>query len=178
MVNFNFEREKAIAALTYICNQLGGEWDKYSLLKILYFSEKVHLAKYGRPITGDRIVAYKYGPVPHCSYQIINDRTEVYFSQEEGNIIKALRPLELDYLSETDKECLDISISENKTLDFGRLKDKSHDAAYNKAYEQGEHTEISYLDIAECGGANPDMLEYIKYTSEISNSILHDSSHR
>lgn len=68
MIDFPFNREKAINAMLHICNSLGGTWDKYSLLKILYFAEQKHLAKYGRPITGDNIVAMEYGPVPSISY--------------------------------------------------------------------------------------------------------------
>ncbi len=64
MIDFPFNREKSICSMLYICNMLGGEWDKYSLLKILYFAEQKHLVKYGRPITGDNIIAMDFGPVP------------------------------------------------------------------------------------------------------------------
>jgi uncharacterized phage-associated protein len=167
-INFVFDEAKAISSMLYICNTLGGSWDKYSLLKILYFAEQRHLVTYGRPITGDSIVALKYGPVPSNSYNVI-DASKVnseYFELQDTVVIpKAI--MNLDCLSESDIECLNFSIEENKHLDFGRLKNKSHDSAYNYTVTQfGINAKISFLDIAKSAGADEHMLDYIKSISE------------
>lgn len=158
--------------MLYICNALGGEWDKYSLLKILYFAEQNHLSKYGRPITGDNIIAMDFGPVPSISYDEIkySKINPQFFEITQENIVKAKQIADKDLLSETDVECLDEAIEENKHLSFGDLKAKSHDAAYNWTLEHlGKNSTIPYLEIAKVKGASVEMLEYIKLTSETSN---------
>ncbi|MBL7712355.1 MAG: SocA family protein [Chitinophagaceae bacterium] len=168
---FHYEQEKAIAALMYICDYLGGEWDKYSLLKILYFAEQKHLAKYGRPISGDYIVAMKHGPVPSNSYNLVKPQyANPNFTEDEENIIKINGKPDLDALSESDIECLIESINENRNYGFWRLRAKSHDNAYNNTVEtKGLDATIPFIDIAISGGAQPSMVEYIKHNLELQN---------
>ncbi len=59
--------------------------------------------------------------------------------------------------------CIDESIEENYHLRFSDLTAKSHDTAWQKAVSNGE---IDLLDVAKCGGAGNDMIEYIKESSE------------
>ena len=172
MIDFPFNREKAICSMLYICNTLGGEWDKYSLLKILYFAEQNHLSKYGRPITGDNIIAMDFGPVPSISYNEIkySKINPEFFEITQENIVKAKQRADKELLSETDIECLDEAIEENKHLSFGDLKTKSHDAAYNWTLEHlGKNSTIPYLKIAKAKGATKEMLAYIKLISETYN---------
>ena len=170
MIKFNYDKEKAIAAMLYIINKQGGSWDKYSLLKILYFAEKNHLATYGRPITGDTFNALRHGPVPSHSYNLIRYSPDKYFTLEEDNVITSTVSADLDMLSDSDIECLDKSIKDYQKLSFGSLKAKSHDAAYNWTVENiGLNEIIPYLEIAKCGGANSEMLKYIGLISENQN---------
>jgi uncharacterized phage-associated protein len=172
IIDFPFNKDKAICSMLYICNSLGGEWDKYSLLKILYFAEQNHLAKYGRPITGDNIVAMDFGPVPSISYDEIkySKINPHFFEITQENIVKAKQAANEDLLSETDIECLNESIEDNKHLSFGDLKLKSHDAAYHWTLENlGKNAIIPYLEIAKVKGATSEMLAYIKLTSETYN---------
>ena len=64
MIYFEFDKEKAINSMLYICQELGGSYDMYAVLKMLYFAEKKHISTYGRPITGDTIQALPHGTVP------------------------------------------------------------------------------------------------------------------
>ncbi|SDC86512.1 Panacea domain-containing protein [Niabella drilacis] len=171
MTDFPFNKEKAIASMLHICNSLGGVWDKYSLLKILYFAEQKHLARYARPITGDNIIAMEYGPVPSISYDEIkySKVNPQYFSIED-NVVVAKSKANTDVLSDSDLECLDESIAENKHLSFGDLKKKSHDAAYNWTVQNfGENQTIPYTEIAKAAGASENMIAFIKSTSENFN---------
>ena len=178
MIDFNFDKEKAVASMLYICHSLGGSWDKYSLLKILYFAEQKHLATYGRPITGDNIIAMGYGPVPSISYDEVKySKVNPEYFEIQDNVVIAKSEPNMGCLSESDIECLTDSINENKHLDFGRLKVKSHDAAYNWTIEKiGLNSTIPYLEIAKAAGANNDMLDYIKSISENQACELHASA--
>ncbi|AHF15384.1 hypothetical protein NIASO_09900 [Niabella soli DSM 19437] len=175
-MDFPFNREKAINAMLHICNSLGGTWDKYSLLKILYFAEQKHLAKYGRPITGDNIVAMEYGPVPSISYDEVKySKVNPHFFSITDNIVTAKSIADLDLLSASDLECLNESIEENKHLSFGDLKAKSHDKAYNWTIQNlGENQTIPYIEIAKAIGATNEMIEFIRLTSENFNFTFNE----
>jgi len=174
MSDFNLDKEKSIAALLYIIQKVGGSLDMYSLLKILYFAESKHLVEYGRPITGDKMVAMNHGPVPSSSYDSVKFNTiDSNNFQNEDNIVTAERAPNLDCLSESDIECLDESIAENGGLNFGKLKSKSHDSAYDWAIKNcGKNSIIPYVEIAKAFGADEAMIEYIKTSSENQNCVF------
>ena len=168
MTDFKFDKEKAITSMLYICHSLGGNWDKYSLLKILYFAEQKHLAIYGRPITGDNMIAMPYGPVPSISYDEVKySKANPEYFDIQDNVVIAIAAPNLDCLSESDIECLNESIEENKDLGFSMLRNKSHDSAYEWTINNiGQNSTIPYTKIAEAAGAENGMLDYMKSISE------------
>ena len=52
-VRFEFDFEKALAALVYLAKRRKGGLDIYSVCKLLFLADKYHLVKYSRPITGN-----------------------------------------------------------------------------------------------------------------------------
>jgi len=70
MANFKLDIEKSVHATLLVLNELGGTTDFHKVFKILYFADQKHLARYGRPVTGDSYVAMKNGPVPSNIYDI------------------------------------------------------------------------------------------------------------
>lgn len=174
MSDFILDKQKSIAALLYIIQKAGGSLDMYSLLKILYFAESKHLVEYGRSITGDKMIAMNHGPVPSSSYDSVKANTiDLNNFQNEDNIVTAERAPNMDYLSESDIECLDESFTENSGLSFGKLKSKSHDSAYDWALKNyGKNSIIPYVQIAQAFGADDAMIEYIKTNSENQNCVF------
>jgi len=157
-------KDKSIASLLYIIKTLGGKWDMYSVLKILYFAERSHLFEYGRTITGDAMIAMENGPVPSFSYDEVKIRTidKNFFDTDEENIIVATKEPNIDTLSESEIECLDASIEDNKHLGFGDLKKKSHGSAYNLARQRGINSSMSFIDLAKEGVEKEGMIDYIR----------------
>ena len=47
-----FNSEKSLQAVLYIANRVERK-DFHKIFKVLYFADREHLIKYGRPITGD-----------------------------------------------------------------------------------------------------------------------------
>jgi uncharacterized phage-associated protein len=172
MITYKFDALKSLNALLFIANKIAknGVADKYATLKILYFAEKKHLSLYGRLITDDRFAALKYGPVPSNSYDIL-ESTFVYRNSFQVISNKQIQPVQgpdLDYLSESDIECLSHSIEENITLDFQSLMEKSHDNAYHEAFDKGiQYMSIESIAIQE--GADQNMLGFIKEHYETAN---------
>ena len=130
-----FDLRKATEVLLYIASQVP---DTYKALKVLYFADKEHLARYGRLICGDSYVAMKHGPVPSGTYDLVkSSRVDGICSQEllrsasgaftvDGNEIKVLRLANEDLLSDSDIECLEWAIKQYGQLSFSALKRISH----------------------------------------------------
>jgi len=182
MITFKFDADKALASILYVSNILmqtkHKEADYYRVMKILYFADKSHLVKYGRPILGDDYVAMEHGPVPSKTYDMVKivkgtslcKDTEGYgdiFSIINKNIIPKKSP-DMDDFSESDVECLNESIEENWKLTFGQLKNKSHDDAYLKACRDDI---IKFREIARSAGATSEMIQYMQEKSDAAASV-------
>jgi hypothetical protein len=175
MVKFNFDKEKAISTVLYIAEKLP-QADLHKISKILYFAEQKHLVKYGSPIVGDYFVAMDNGPVPSQIYDMLKtvrgdslyktQEYNKYFKVEQTYIVVPLIKPNLDEFSESDIECIDESILENKDLDFAALKRKSHGEAYKSA---DLNSTISVEKIAIEGGANTEMINFLKEEMEFIN---------
>ncbi|MGE5944072.1 MAG: Panacea domain-containing protein [Flavobacteriales bacterium] len=167
--------EIIVNSLVYILNKFDNRTiDVHKLFKIFYFAEQKHLSKYGKNITTDTFQALPYGPVPTDAYNIIKaSRTEGKVENEwlqefskcfatKGYNVTSLIDVDLDWLSKSEIKCLDEAVEENKNLSFIRLTKKSHDSAWDKAFPVMETK-----DIAEAGGANEAMLNYISSKEEL-----------
>jgi len=158
---FELNRDKAVNSLLYVVNKLKNP-DVHKVLKILYFAEKEHLKEYGLPIFGDTYLKMKNGPVASFLKYVIDEKEK---AGEYKGIVKrkgkhgiiASKEADKDYLSVSEKRCLDKAILENKNKSFSELKEKSHDSAYNKS-----KWNISHLSVAEASGMSADMLEFTK----------------
>jgi uncharacterized phage-associated protein len=192
MVDFKLDEEKALAAFLYIVNKLLDPSDRpyrdrfpdiHRIFKILYFADEKHLARYGRPVAGDIYIAMEDGPVPSHTYDVVktvrgDGKTIRLFGEKEHlkgffevydeyNILPTQDP-DMDELSESDLECLDESIRENRHLTYAQLRAKSHDRAYKEAEQ---NREISFLEMADIEGADEYTLQYIELSAENSNAF-------
>lgn len=185
MFEFITDKDKSIQAALYVLKQIGSV-DYHKVFKILYFAEQFHLKSFGRPLTGDAYKAMQYGPVPSFLYDVFKAaekgtspfneataRSGAFAVTRNGNtpVVQALMSPDMDELSESEIEVLNISIGENGGLKFDELVSKSHDSAWTKADKKVD-SEMSYLDIAEAAGTTPEMLSYINLQAENSSSQL------
>ncbi|MBE2289012.1 MAG: SocA family protein [Chitinophagaceae bacterium] len=178
-MNFKVNIDAAIEASVYVLNRVPS-CDIHKLFKILYFAEKAHLAKYGRPITGDYFVAMKNGPVPSFVYDLVKfvRGDKAYFNigkdvAKDFQIVNGIyigtnRAADTDYLAASSIECLEESIEICASLNFDELTELSHDDAWMKS---DTNSEMNVLDIASAAGANIGMLSYIQSNMENQNSF-------
>jgi uncharacterized phage-associated protein len=181
---------KLKSAFLYILNKQR-YIDQFHAFKILYFADREHLAKYGRRIIHDTFYAMENGPVPSNLYDTVKfknghlEKPQFYnavafkpildsFETGSGDTYYYLSAKELpdlDELSKSDMECLDLSFSKYKDLDMGELSDVSHDTAWSKAWIKRQNCSIDYLDMAEAGGASEDLIEYIRESEELASYL-------
>lgn len=115
-IRLNFNYKKATQALNFFACEQGGRINKLKALKLVYFADRYHLRKYGRPITNDDYWAMKYGPVPSGTRDVsalnreyLDDREIAYassFIRSSGHGLVSLKPVDDAFLSESDTEAL------------------------------------------------------------------------
>jgi uncharacterized phage-associated protein len=155
MITFNIDPEKAVEAIVYLASKKPNI-DHYHLVKTIFYADKEHLNKYGRPVLGDRYVKMRAGPVPSLVLDIINlndlavdsDLIEKALSsftvtQEfQSKLIAPKRETVLDKFSESDLECLDNAFDFCKEMDFKELLDVSHE---EKSWQAAKnHCDMDY----------------------------------
>ena len=142
---FTFDADKAIEAILFVAPHLK-QPTLHSIAKILYQADRMHLGRYGRPITGDRYVAMKHGPVPSRVYDVLKTLrgdaqmslpagAEQALGVENSYLVRARRSANLEVLSESERQCLTEAVRKRGSMGFQQLTDESHDAAWNAAGE-------------------------------------------
>ncbi|MCH7936254.1 MAG: SocA family protein [Proteobacteria bacterium] len=144
-IRFRINWQKALEALVWLANEKPGV-TFYYVVKLLFFADKAHLQKYGRPVIGDRYIAMPHGPVPTIVYNMLKqdaflapDILDATASSLEINYtghpsIKAKRKVNMDHFSETDLECLREALEQYGDMPFSRLRKITHaEPAYIEA---------------------------------------------
>jgi uncharacterized phage-associated protein len=62
-MSLTLAHRKAAQALNYFARQEGGSINKLKALKLLFFADRYHLRKFGRPVSECSYFAMKHGPV-------------------------------------------------------------------------------------------------------------------
>lgn len=136
-ITFQFNRVKAIEAILYLVPKVSDS-DIYGICKLLYLVDKTSLEKYGRFIFGESYCAMEEGATPSNAYDLLKEVAQAPMGelQVKENQVIALRDANLDYLSESDVECLDQIINiYGKVPNWARAKE-AHDDAWKKAWDK------------------------------------------
>lgn len=180
VINTLFNKETAMEAVLYIAQNIERRRDMHKIFKTLYFADREHLSRYGRSITGDSYIAMSYGPVPSKIDDIFKairgdsffatyaDDLKEYFHFVNKYVIEPNRNADMDFLSETDVECLNFAIAKCKDKTFEELVKMSHDMAWNNTRKDRE---MSVKDILRENGDTEEYAEYISYKLEEENAF-------
>jgi hypothetical protein len=71
-MKFRFDIDKSIASTAYLIRKQRGALNVLPLVKALYHANRASLVRYGRSITGDRLISMKSGPNVSETYDLIN----------------------------------------------------------------------------------------------------------
>ncbi|MFH1441950.1 MAG: Panacea domain-containing protein [Candidatus Omnitrophota bacterium] len=72
-IRFKFNVEKFTACVAMLAQAEVPELTKLKIVKMLYFIDKYHLLKYGKPVLGDIYYHWDHGPVPLKSLTVLNE---------------------------------------------------------------------------------------------------------
>ena len=160
VIRFEFSFEKLRDAVTYFAGRVD-DLDVLKAAKLIYLADRLHLHKYGRPITGDRYVHLEHGPVPALSLDYIRDlvdpKNRAFVPREKLELLReriaveeatpyprliATGEWEIEYLSESDIEVLDEIIAEYGHLSPWDCRELTHQ--HSTWLETSEHEEIDF----------------------------------
>ena len=160
---------KAVEVLLYVTKRVPS---MYNALKVLYFADKQHLARYGRLIYGDVYVAMRHGPVPSAAYDIVKAARgdglhpttlrpdELFSIDAEHHCVHPRREADLDCLSESEVECLDAAIEAYGSLPLGQLRKISHE---DKAFQAADENDFMPVEAIASSLPHADqLLDYIR----------------
>lgn len=177
-IQFKISYDKATEVIIWLAKMKPGI-DIYHVSKILFYADKMHINKYGRPITGDTYIKMPYGPVPSGVRDLITENS--WLSPKQASRIKnsliidknnnykltATREPDMEYFSKSDITCLKDSLSKYGWLSFDGLYNSTHsEKCY---YETSPNDKINYALLID--DSNPfkneileDMEERSQYT--------------
>lgn len=139
-----FDIRKAIAMVGFLAQQT--RESMYTLMKMVYLADKLHLERYGQFMAGETYSALKQGPVPSCTYNLMKhlrgeaqdmpeaDLVFEYLRYGGNHAIEVVRQPELDELSESDLECLTAVVRIHNDVGKWMVRDLSHDLAWRKVW--------------------------------------------
>lgn len=167
MITVRFDPQAAVEAVIYIAYR-STDPSFHHISKLLYFADRMHLERYGRLIFGDTYIAMKHGPVPSGVYDILKDarqQTGFYRYREAAGaftvndyFVQPNRTPNLDWLSDSDIECIDEAIELYDLKSFGDLTKLSHDDAWHNA---DRNNAISLESIVQSLGNPDDLLGHL-----------------
>lgn len=168
------------AVLLYILTHSeDGKRDIYSLVKSAYYAQQNHLAQYGTPLFKDCICALPFGPVPSNIYNVLKmargDFRELSYHKADDMHLasdaiafkaerySAKEDPDLDFLSQSDIECLNYGIGKVAGMSFSQIMDDTHGQEWSRAYNSGSFLkEMDIRNIAKEGNASDDALQYLE----------------
>jgi uncharacterized phage-associated protein len=173
-VEFTFNFDKFLACVQYMATRTSEvtDLDTYKIVKLLFLSDKYHLVRFARPITGDLYYAMEYGPVGTNSFDLVKmfvafKRDQLGEQQPDARVEQMARGLDLDlrflyprfstkaspefsYLSKSDLMALDHVIERFGRFSFNELKSITHSVyAYRKTWHESRNGPMAFEDFFE-----------------------------
>jgi len=131
--------KKATQALNYFARKKDGKINKMKAVKLIYFADRFHIRKYGRPIVGDAYLAMKYGPVGSIILNVADFEDSIgdeclkyastYISHPKDDKLRTLiskKEVDLDVFSQSDIEAFERVYAEFGGYDEFELAEITH----------------------------------------------------
>ena len=102
-MEFFFDEPKAAQAACVLLDRHGGPMPYIKLVKLLYLADRESLIETGSPITGDRFISMKYGPVLSRVLDLIKESEPAEDSIWHGYVLRAGYDAVLSTAAESDR---------------------------------------------------------------------------
>lgn len=145
-IHLDFDYRKATQALNFFAEKEGGIINKMKAIKLVYFADRYHLRKYGRPISNDEYVAMKFGPVNSGVKDIAEfsdfageeerEYASAFIKKEGSHYFKSIQVSNRKVFSESDIEALEFAWKTFGGLDQFELAELTHNYPEWKKHEE------------------------------------------
>lgn len=135
-MSLSIAHRKAAQALNFFARQDGGSINKLKALKLLFFADRFHLRKYGRPVSECAYFAMTHGPVASEAKHIaegadkLSEPARAYtrkFVHKKGQYeCAAVAEADPSVLSTSDREALDFAWRYFGRFSGFKLRDITH----------------------------------------------------
>ena len=102
-MEFLFDERKAAQAACVLLDRHVGRMPYIKLVKLLYLADRESLTETGSPITGDRFISMKYGPVLSRVLDLIKESEPAEDSIWHGYVLRAGYDAVLSTAAESDR---------------------------------------------------------------------------
>lgn len=135
-IHLPFKYKKATQALNFFAICSGGKVNKMKALKLIFFADRYHLRKFGRPITNCDYTAMDFGPVASQAKDIAEftdfasknskDYAKEYIKKINKYTLESIKSPELKVFSKSDIEALQFAWDKFGGIDKYELCDITH----------------------------------------------------
>jgi uncharacterized phage-associated protein len=135
-IKFKFDERKAVQAAGRLISRAGGEMNYLALLKLLYLIDREALLRWGKSITGDKIVAMKRGPVLSRIFDLVSQKKQNLPKSAWHNLIPRPAPyvytvrfgglLDISALSEAEVALIDEVFAQHRNKTEDQLVELTH----------------------------------------------------
>lgn len=151
-------------AILFFINKSGGRIDRMKLMKLLWLSDRLHLAKYGRLILKDRYKALPKGPVPSLGLDISQKGLPngVIVIENEYKVCSET-PFDNEYFSKSDLKIMNYVWDKFKNISSHDFSEYSHKYPEWMRYESllnKKYTPNSYDIVIQDFFEFPDLEEF------------------
>ena len=170
-MTFRFDFDKSVQAAGVLLGLDGDRMGRIRLLKLMYIAERELLAEAGRPLTGDRAVAMKHGPVPSRVYDLIKGESAKAgewgrFIHSEGHAVVLRADPGRGDLSRREVEKLTEVTDRFRNMDDWTLSEATHEfEEWSRNHVKGASSPIPWRDALEAQG-KPGLVEIIERDEE------------
>jgi uncharacterized phage-associated protein len=159
-VHFQFDSDKFVACAAMFAAEPLRDLGRMKLCKLMYFADKHHLVRYGRPIIGDMYIRYRHGPVPSLGFAIMGKAiTGSTAGPEAANFLKrkfleylrvkktsgairaifeVKRPPAVEYLSQSEQESIRETVKRYGRCSPYELRNLTHEEPSYTNTPEGE----------------------------------------
>lgn len=168
-----FDPKRALAALMYLVRESSS--NLYTLMKMIYVADKIHLGLTGRYMAGDDYIAMEQGATPSGAYDLVKyvrgnhqlhrglPEAKQHFRVVENNKLELISEVPEDDISGTMRQSLDEVIQlYQQHPNWVYWYRKAHDAAWEESVR--ENAIAPPMDIVAVAKTIPDndlLLDYL-----------------
>ncbi len=168
---------KALEVILWLAERQPGI-DVYHIVKAIFYADKFHIERHGRPIVGDHYRAAWWGPLPHVIYGLLCFQPmEILALGGNGKLPFRVEAETFRVHGDRGPNSKKLSASDIKALEFGweKVHDKTFDELVREthsdpAYENAVAGVMDYRDFLP--PSDPDRKKKIAYLEEVARAAV------